>query len=376
MSMRNRIDGVETYRSANGRVSSAQLPPIWLHVQSMSTSRGKDAHPAPYMPAPHVKSTLSLGLLASCPVNVLKKKPSSDLERSIGPCKKLKQTNITDDSSAATVLPIGVPTAVPMRIIEFNLCRTKNMCRYIRNHHETMQQAANAKRCIGYLESPQMYRHHFYFRDNDLSVGRDATKLHSVFDVMRCDVVDAMSIEDQLRLAHKTSRAILQYNDTPWLSNRWRLRDMRYFGPNDALDEYALKTLHVSSQLSSPTDKPTVAYQMEDVQGDQFVVSDEIRYGINNVPLFFLGVALLEIAHWKPIEDQMTSKDHNDEVWAARRIASQPTQLGPVYQKIARKCLQCNFGAEPDLKRRTLQTAVYNDVICELESMIATLEIS
>ena len=71
----------------------------------------------------------------------------------------------------------------------------------------------------------------------------------------------------------------------------------------------------------------------------------------------------------------MTTRDLNDEVFAARRIASQHTQLGPVYDKIARKCLQGNFGTEPDLGHKNLQTAVYNDVICELESMLQKLEV-
>lgn len=268
------------------------------------------------------------------------------------------------------VLPTGTATALPLKLVEVNLCQTKNMCRYIRSHA-----AANAQRCLGYLESPQMYKHIFFFHESDQRATRQVSRLHSVFDVMRYDAEEAMSIEDQLRLAYKTSRAILRYNNTPWLNTRWRLGDIKYFGPPKSLDEDALKTLHVSSQLSSQTEMPPLTCRMEDLQESQDTVSDEIRYGISNVTLFFLGVALLEIAHWTPIEDQMTAQDLNDEVFAARRIVSKPTQLGPVYQKIARRCLQCNFGAEPDLSKKKLQTAVYNDVICELESMIEKLEL-
>ncbi|KAG9198183.1 hypothetical protein G6514_010399 [Epicoccum nigrum] len=186
-------------------------------------------------------------------------------------------------------------------------------------------------------------------KEKDLRIERHVSKLHSIFDAMRCDVEDALDITDQTRLAHRTSRAILQYNDTPWLTSRWRLRDMKYFGLEDDLSEDAQKTLHVSSELSPPKVSSTMRCHMKGVQGTQDTVSDEIRYGINNMILFFLGVALLEIAHWKPIEDQMTIRDLNDEVFAARRIASQPTQLGPVYHKIAQKCLQGNFGTELDL---------------------------
>ena len=322
-----------------------------------------------------LSSTISVGTIAPHPINVPKKKHSSEIEQSPGSRKRLKWAKVIDASSKDEFIPVKKAVGAPATIIEINLCQTKNMCHYIRSHDEAMRETANVKRCIGYLETPQMYKHRFYVRERDLRIERHVSKLHSIFDSMRCDIEDTLDITDQVRLAHRTSRAILQYNNTPWLNSRWRLRDMKFFGLKDDLNEDALKTLHVSSQLSPPKNDSTTRCFMEDIQGTQNIVSDEIRYGINNMTLFFLGVALLEIAHWKPIEDQMTTKDLNDEVFAARRISSQPTQLGPVYQKIARKCLQGNFGTEPDLGHKNLQTAVYNDVICELESMLQKLEV-
>ena len=103
--------------------------------------------------------------------------------------------------------------------------------------------------------------------------------------------------------------------------------------------------------------------------------SHEIKDGINSLPLFFLGVALLEIAHWKPIEKNMTGKDDNNQIYTARRLASGRAPLGPVYQRIAKKCLQCNFGVGTDLVKDDLRAAVYNDVVCELEGMIKQLSI-
>ena len=323
----------------------------------------------------NLSSTVSTGTNVLPPAQILKKKPSCELEQSPGSRKRLKWAKVIDASSKDECPPVNIAVGAPATIIKINLCQTKSMCHYIRSHDEAMRETANVKRCIGYLETPQMYKHRFYVRERDLRVERHVSKLHSIFDAMRCDIEDTLDITDQVRLAHRTSRAILQYNNTPWLNSRWRLRDMKFFGLKDDLNEDALKTLHVSSQLSPPKNDSTTRCFMEDIQGTQNTVSDEIRYGINNTTLFFLGVALLEIAHWKPIEDQMTTKDLNDEVFAARRISSQPTQLGPVYQKIARKCLQGNFGTEPDLGHKNLQTAVYNDVICELESMLQKLEV-
>ncbi|KAJ4333401.1 hypothetical protein N0V95_009427 [Ascochyta clinopodiicola] len=193
----------------------------------------------------------------------------------------------------------------------------------------------------------------------------------SLFDMMRNDADEIMETDDQLKLAHKTALAMLQYNDTPWLSERWRLGDLNYFGSKGTFDETAFKSLHLSSQISAPQKQAPIAVNMEGIQGPANAISEEMQYGINNVTLFFLGVALLEIAYWKPIEDQMKPSDRNNQIFAARRIASsRPSSLGPAYQKIAEKCLQCNFGFGTKLESKRLQTAVYNDVVCGLEKLL------
>jgi hypothetical protein len=341
-------------------------------MSTSGTGTDNSIHPKP-------KSDLSsknpTGTNAPHPAQILKKKPSSELKQSSSSRKRSKRAKVIDASSNDECIPLNSTVGALATTIEINLCQTKNMCHYIRGHHDAMRETANSRRCIGYLETPQMYKHRFYVREKQLRIERHVSKLHSIFDAMRCDVKNSLNMTDQVRLAHRASRAILQYNNTPWLNSRWRLYDMKFFGRKDDLNEDALKTLHVSSQLSPPKSDSTTGCHMEDIQETRDTVSDEIRYGINNVTLFFLGVALLEIAHWKPIEDLMTTRDSNDQVFAARRIASQPTFLGPVYHKIARKCLQGNFGTEPDLGQKNLQTAVYNDVICELESMLQKLEV-
>ncbi|KAJ4380965.1 hypothetical protein N0V86_003312 [Didymella sp. IMI 355093] len=259
---------------------------------------------------------------------------------------------------------------------DFDLCQAKNICDYLQKQRQIATQKA-AKHCIGYLETPQLYKHLFYFHDragNSGSTQAQIENVYSLFDVMRHDPDDTMEVEDQLRLALTTATALLQFNDTPWLSERWRLRDLSYFGSSNMLDDSALKTLHLSSQISTPTATAASDNSMDGIEANN-AVSDQVRYGINNTTLFFLGVALLEIAHWKPIEEKMTARDLNNEVFAARRLAAGRAPLGPQYQKIAEKCLQCNFGFGTNLRSKRLQTAVYNDVVCELESMIEKLTI-
>ncbi|KAL5114080.1 hypothetical protein ACEQ8H_008011 [Pleosporales sp. CAS-2024a] len=203
----------------------------------------------------------------------------------------------------------------------------------------------------------------------------EQTNMYTIFDIMQYDADDVLEPDDQLKLALKTALATLQYNNTPWLAERWRLSSMSFFNNTQTIDPVALKTLHLSSQISGPNQPTHTTQVMEGVQDTADTVSDEIKYGINNLPLFFLGVALLEIAHWKPLERKMIPRDQHDQVYTARRLAQGRAPLGPEYQKIVQKCLQCNFGFGTKLASKSLQTAVYNDVVCELEGMIERLAI-
>lgn len=198
------------------------------------------------------------------------------------------------------------------------------------------------------------------------------TSIISILDLIGQGVDDTLTMVDQLKLAHKTSLAILQFHATPWLIQRWRLKDFSYFNNHKNFDANALRTLHLSSQIS-PTAQPDIS-TMDGVE-EVVEASEEDIYGINNTTLFFLGVALLELAHWKPLESLIVPQDLN-EILTARRLASRPTPLGSTkYQEIVRKCLQCNFGFGTDLSKKELQTAVYGDVVCQLEMMIDALSI-
>lgn len=320
--------------------------------------------------------SLPVGLMtASVTNNALKKKASAELGSS-SPCGRKKKRRVHFNNSTRSGTPDEEVTTTIGQIVlpEFNLCDTKSICNYLKRNYGICDGTVS-KDCLGYLETPcHMYKHKFFLGDkatNRVAGPRAYTTVYSIFDIMRQEADDVLEVEDQLKLAHKTALAILQYNETPWLVDRWRLSNMSYFGSRQTFDEAALKTLHLSSQISA-TGTLDNGLDMEDTEQ---AVSDEIKYGINNLPLFFLGVALLEIAHWKPLESKMIPRDQEDQVFTARRLAMGRAPLGPEYQKIAQKCLQCNFGFGTNLNSKSLQTAVYNDVVCELEGMIERLTV-
>jgi hypothetical protein len=349
-------------------------PPIWLYVQSMSLTAPQRASTASQVMA-DITSVLPAELLTNISPNVLKKRVFLDPAQAPSHRKK-KRVQFVDTAANTVQLTNIISPISHITIPEFNLCQAKSMCQYLKGKYGACTTSIS-KDCVGYLETPcQMYKHNFYLRAQDRASNLpQSTTVYSVSDIMQHEPDNVLLIEDQLKLAHKAALAVLQYNDTPWLAERWRLDGMSYFGSPHSFDETALETLHLSSQISRPNQPSINTATMRGVQSTETTVSDEIKYGINNTPLFFLGVALLEIAHWKPLEKKMLPRDQQDQVYTARRLADGRIPLGLDYQKIVQKCLRCDFGFGNKLSSKSLQTAVYNDVVCELEGLIEGLSV-
>lgn len=224
--------------------------------------------------------------------------------------------------------------------------------------------------CIGYLQDPCLYRHSFYFRDDatvSIMNGLSGATVYSVQDILKQDVYDVIGIVDQLRIAHRLAIAVLQYNETPWLPDHWRLFDLKYLGSDTTMDVATMRTLHLSSEIS----KQPNASQMEGIKVARDAVTNQMRQGITNSTLFCLGVAMLEVAYWSPIEAKMTEDDESNPVLTARRLQrDRSPPLGLEFQSIAKRCLWCDFGFGDQLNQKGLQSAVYTNVVWELERLI------
>jgi hypothetical protein len=305
---------------------------------------------------------------------ILKKKASCDLPE-LASKKKVRRVHF--EVSPAPVAPKAPGPDFTLFTFGIDLCKTDSICAYFRTCYET-QLLKPAKQCIGYLESAPMYKHLFYFRDMAVKPALNTSTISTISTVreaLRQEVYNALQPEDRLKLAHRLAIATLQYNDTPWLPERWRLGNLSYLGSKSSFNVDSLKTLHFNSQISQSATSITADGHMEDLQQGAGRISEETRYGITNTTLFFLGIALLEIAYWTPIEEKMTDRDENNQVFAARRLVlDRGAPLGPEYQRIAQKCLECNFGFGNKLSNKGLQSAVYNDVVCQLDGMIERLE--
>ncbi|ETS86365.1 hypothetical protein PFICI_00193 [Pestalotiopsis fici W106-1] len=236
----------------------------------------------------------------------------------------------------------------------------------------------------GYLDTPEDLRHHLSpvcqpgcdHRDCFHAKALQApTSLDGIF---RLPVERTLSVPEQVRLALKLVQGVLQFHSTPWLQPYWRLQDLSFF-PTDAGLADSLNTLHISAELSGEQRRAQAFHDqkqelccdaiMTNSDGDGEILDAQIACGIRNMTMHSLGVALLQIGQWTVLQP--------DDVVEVRKIADladRGSRLGPRYQKITQQCLDCDFGFGKDLREPQLQAAIYRDVVCELESLVSTLE--
>jgi hypothetical protein len=229
------------------------------------------------------------------------------------------------------------------------------------------------KEGLGHIDSclQEGFRHCFFPCSKDSSCNK-----MGLDDVMLMDealgqsAYNRLTVVGQLRLAHRLVSAVLKFNSTPWLNEVWSVGDLAFFRQGDDLT-MSLQTLHFGVELNhGGSELGDSAMEVESPASLAHSSIEDAQYknGVRNVTLYSLGAALLAIGRWERI-------DHND-IEGVRRLASQSCYLGPVYQELTQKVLDCDFGYGKDLKKPRLQEAIYETVVLELESMIASLDIS
>lgn len=245
-----------------------------------------------------------------------------------------------------------------------------------------------------------------------------------------------LSYPDRLRLACQLARAVLQYHATPWLPDTWRLGDLAFFYQPEHrrrqhrrqirdegwhVAESLRRTLHLGVEfshktaaitagaqqqerqrplLTSPAADQPVPYQMDGLlpspppsvrsspgsgaeglcdtsSSSSSSYSDEERlllHGIDNLQLYSLGVALLQVDLWDGSAAGLGPDP--EEVVRVRELANMPSRaLGRRFRNIVLKCLRCDFGYGADLGRDQLKKAVHDQVVAQLEGMLERLDL-
>lgn len=285
--------------------------------------------------------------------------------------KRVRFAEGFSSSSCTTTLvkESGPSKIVAAQPLQMNLRSSGDMC-------SQLYCQVGSKTCSGYLDTPDHLRHYLspvcspecdHSECLNLGTAREPTSLNKIFSFA---VERSISVPDQICLALKLVRAVLQLHSTPWLQPYWSLQDLSYFQTNQDLAT-SLASLHISTELSHVQQQNQQQQQSDTVMSNSSsdMLEAQLACGIRNLTMHNLGVALLQIGQWDAF-----NADDIVQVRKISQLAEHGSRLGPRYQKITQKCLECDFGYGKDLNQAELQNAVYRDVVCELESLICTLE--
>lgn len=256
-----------------------------------------------------------------------------------------------------------------------NLRNVESFCSHL-NQFCTSSANCNVA-CLGFLEKQDSFKFVFY-NAGEKAIESQSRRSNSKEVQPLKEALKALTQLQRLLLAQRLAKAVLHYYSTPWLPEDWGLQDLSFFGERTAYGEEALvrdlQTLHLSThfpQNPDPTPQPeygpkgarSIASQGQSIEANYHI------YGIKNMTLARLGLALLEIGHQRDIGSFELDQPH-DIINARILVERSHTELGGRYHRIARQCLDCDFSSGGDLDKESLRNAVYSQVVCELEELI------
>ncbi|KAI0505353.1 hypothetical protein F5B22DRAFT_529482 [Xylaria bambusicola] len=287
------------------------------------------------------------------------------------------QTTLVDSQGGSTEMVVGTvdqpqqstmlteADSVESLREPIDLRKSHNVCGAL------LRLAEPSSKLVGFLDTPDSIRHALtvggamYGEVSGSDSGKKALPLLKILE----NALDAdLGVTQQLRLVLQLAKGHLQLHWTPWWRQYWSLSDLSYFpdsstiGTTDLSD--CLKSLHIGTRL----DFETLNFDTSTFCLDPEVETALLTHGIRNLSLYCLGIALLQIGRWDPLANAV------NDVVAVRKLAARNGRLGPRYQALTQKCIECDFGEGSDLGNPQLQGTVYESVVCELESLIGVLE--
>jgi hypothetical protein len=218
--------------------------------------------------------------------------------------------------------------------------------------------------CLGYLSGTDDYRYLIYKTSQLIPNTRD----RSLQELLQSENKEMrLSVKTRLQIAFTLALSLLQLHSSPWITKRWRSRDVVLFREDE--------------QKWSPY----VAAAFNAIRQGQFSntsieVTNDRGSKLKNSAIFGLGVVLLEIGRSRLLLEPSSSEDGSDAAegsTAEREIRerleacsqvlkkSVAVELGPRYQDVVQKCIL--WEEDDDLSDMVVQKSFCEKVVCELD---------
>lgn len=277
-------------------------------------------------------------------------------QRTISPTKEVPFVGDTEQKSIERDQP-GEEPHLP------DLCAGSSLCEGVHKAPESNTDPV----CLGYLSSFLVYRSQPAY--NDFAGAIPLSRLLS-----QRQSHQRLNALDKWKLAGALAMAVLRYHSTPWLQETWMSADILIFDKHSQGRIPSLELPHLHLLRGSKGERE----EGRSAVGDPF---------IKNVTLFRLGMILLELEFEDTVEGMSEKcnplgpgrQDPGDSM--ARRLLTPKyragDQMGTVYGRIVRMCLDCDFGLglhDYSLADRQVQRAFYLQVVCQFHKLLPSWE--
>ena len=156
-------------------------------------------------------------------------------------------------------------------------------------------------------------------------------------------------LEERLKLGVRLASSVLQLHDTEWLNERWNKHEI-WFIQEDPCRDPVLKYPLVRRAFL-PGDKSTSTNPVE------------AMIGPCNASLFSLGIALIELWHWKSLE----AKDIG-EAW--KYLSELKGKAPASFSDAVRRCFSDLDHNEAQLDLDDFKNTVYSKIVLPLEDTL------
>ncbi|KAF3065116.1 hypothetical protein GL218_01756 [Daldinia childiae] len=197
-----------------------------------------------------------------------------------------------------------------------------------------------------------------------------------LFDFLGTPAYQVISDKDRIQLGITLVKSMLKYHSTLWWPQGLTLNQVYVFCDETEDLSSSLDTVHLSTELKAIPSAAEDTRANITPQGEQNHIPNSLplesvqeameNYGIRNITLYALGVALLQIGLW----ERIAWEDHVQ----VRRKAARLSYLGKRFRNATKRLIDCDFGlATEQLEDPGLQDAIFSCVVGDLESLYRDL---
>ena len=221
--------------------------------------------------------------------------------------------------------------------------------------------------CLGLLISSKSSFYHKLWLPKQSWLSFQPEK-HVTLDELFSSRLETPSTKLRLKLALKLASSVLQLHDSCWLKETWGRKDIVFVqGPSGPIIDKPLVYQAFPHKNSQPQETPPSTAQE----------ASDWPY-LCNRSIFCLGIILIELWHWKSIEQlQGVSEGCENGLPGALEILSAQKMVpelfdtaGVAYGKAVHGCimgLPSDRKPDPRLEREDFKNDVYRKIVCPLE---------